>query len=88
MLEEAKIPPGVINMIQGGSTTGKLLTSHTAIKGILFTGSWATGSKLSEFFARTPNKILALEMGGTIHFVAGDVVTSLQLPIWQRKPPF
>jgi succinylglutamic semialdehyde dehydrogenase len=71
--QESGIPPGVINMVQGGSATGKLLTSHPTIKGILFTGSWSTGSILSEIFAKTPNKILALEMGGNNPIVIGDV---------------
>lgn len=67
------MPAGVINMVQGGSSTGKWLTSHSGVKGILFTGSWGTGSMLSEIFAKTPNKILALEMGGNNPLVIGDV---------------
>ena len=53
--------------------TGKALTNHRDIKGIFFTGSWATGSMFSEVFAKAPNKILALEMGGNNPLVIGDV---------------
>jgi succinylglutamic semialdehyde dehydrogenase len=63
-------------MIQGRASTGKHLTSHTEIKGVFFTGSWATGSILFEVFAKTPNKILALEMGGNNPLVIGDVSNS------------
>ncbi|MCB1149584.1 MAG: succinylglutamate-semialdehyde dehydrogenase [Chlamydiia bacterium] len=62
--EEAGLPPGVLNLLQGDGRIGKTLAEHPDIDGLAFTGSYATGSKLMEHFAKTPHKILALEMGG------------------------
>lgn len=67
------LPKGVLNLVQGGKETGKLLSSHPDINGLLFTGSWETGKILSHLFADTPEKILALEMGGNNPLVVWDV---------------
>jgi len=61
---EAGLPPGVLNLVQGGRETGALLAEHPDIDGLFFTGSNRTGRRLADAFARTPGKILALEMGG------------------------
>lgn len=71
--EKAQLPPGVFNLVQGGGATGQLLSGHEAIDGVLFTGSWSTGSKLAMTLAKTPYKILALEMGGNNPLVIGSV---------------
>lgn len=60
----AGLPPGVLNLVQGGRETGMALTAHQDVDGVLFTGSVAGGLALSQAFARQPQKILALEMGG------------------------
>ncbi len=62
--QEAGLPAGVINMVQGEVTTGKALANHKMIDGLFFTGSSTTGKFLHEQFAGQPGKILALEMGG------------------------
>lgn len=72
--EKAGIPPGVLNLVQGDSSTGKLLASHPGIDGLFFTGSYQTGSLLHQQFAETPEKILALEMGGNNPLVVWDPV--------------
>lgn len=61
---DAGLPRGVINLLQGGAATGKLVSSHAGIDGLFFTGSHSTGLELYRFFANHPEKILALEMGG------------------------
>jgi succinylglutamic semialdehyde dehydrogenase len=66
------LPEGVFNLVQGGRETGKLL-AESAIDGLLFTGSWRTGSVLAELFAPAPEKILALEMGGNNPYVVSNV---------------
>lgn len=71
--EEAGFPPGVVNMIQGGSKTGQLLATSPEIDGLFFTGSYETGRHLSTLFAKHPEKILALEMGGNNPLVVADV---------------
>lgn len=67
------LPKGVINMVQGARETGQLLVSHPDIDGLLFTGSWHTGRHLAEHMAKTPYKVLALEMGGNNPLVIGEI---------------
>ncbi len=62
--DEARIPKGVINLIQGDAETGKLLAAHDDLNGVLFTGSVKAGLSIRRQLLDTPNKILALEMGG------------------------
>jgi len=62
--QEAGLPAGVINMVQGEVTTGKALANHKLTDGLFFTGSSTTGKFLHEQFGGQPGKILALEMGG------------------------
>jgi succinylglutamic semialdehyde dehydrogenase len=61
---EAGLPPGVLNLVNGGRDTGVALAQHAALDGILFTGSYQTGVILHRQFAGQPGKMLALEMGG------------------------
>ena len=60
----AGLPEGVLTVVQGGRETGAALAAHAGIDGLFFTGSARAGLALSELFAKTPEKILALEMGG------------------------
>ena len=59
----AGLPPGCLNIVQGGRDTGAALISEP-INGLLFTGSAATGVFFHRHFAGRPDVILALEMGG------------------------
>ena len=60
---EAGLPPGVLNVVVGGATTGSALVGHPGVDKISFTGGSATARMLMESAARnlTP---LALELGG------------------------
>lgn len=71
--ESCGLPNGVINLIQGSKETGRSLAEHPGIDGLLFTGSWNTGRHLAEYMAKTPYKILALEMGGNNPLVIGSI---------------
>ena len=71
--DRAELPPGVINLIQGGADIGKYLANHSDIDGLFFTGSYETGKTLTQTFGKDPGKILALEMGGNNPLVLGDV---------------
>lgn len=71
--EKTSLPPGVINMIQGGRETGKHLAEHPDIDGLFFTGSSSTGKKLSELFASRPEKMISLEMGGNNPLIVGSI---------------
>lgn len=61
---DSGLPDGVLTVVQGGRDTGGALAQHPGIDGLFFTGSSRAGQWLAELFARTPGKILALEMGG------------------------
>lgn len=71
--QQAGIPAGVINLVQGEVDTGKALASHADIDGLFFTGSSRTGHYLHQQFAGRPEKILALEMGGNNPLLVNDV---------------
>lgn len=70
--EEAGLPEGVLNLVPGSAETGKWVTEHPEVDGVLFTGSYKTGCAISKTFAKTPEKILALEMGGNNPLVVGN----------------
>ncbi|OEF23843.1 succinylglutamate-semialdehyde dehydrogenase [Vibrio rumoiensis] len=71
--QEAGLPEGVINLVQGGRTTGEALASHAGTDGLLFTGSANTGYHLHRQLAGQPEKILALEMGGNNALIIEDI---------------
>lgn len=70
--QQAGLPAGVLNMVQGEVETGKALASHRGLDGLFFTGSSRTGRLLHEQFAGHPGKILALEMGGNNPLIVKD----------------
>ena len=64
IIDEAKFPPGVFNLVNGdGATTGDALTSHPDVNMISFTGSTRAGALISQNAARD-FKRLSLELGG------------------------
>jgi succinylglutamic semialdehyde dehydrogenase len=80
----AGLPDGVLRVVQGDRTTGAALAAHPGLDGLFFTGSARAGLALSELFARTPERILALEMGGNNPLVvhrAGDLRAALALTL-------
>jgi succinylglutamic semialdehyde dehydrogenase len=62
--QEAGLPAGVLNLVQGARETGQALASHPDIDGLFFTGSVGAGRALNKVLAEWPQKIMALEMGG------------------------
>ncbi|MGQ0618876.1 MAG: succinylglutamate-semialdehyde dehydrogenase [Panacagrimonas sp.] len=70
--EQAGIPKGVLQLLQGERETGELIANLKELDGLYFTGSARTGEILSRLFAPTPGKILALEMGGNNALVVGS----------------
>ncbi len=70
--EQAGLPAGVLNLLQGGRDTGVALAGHAGLDGLFFTGSSQTGKHLHQQFAAQPQKILALEMGGNNPLVVGS----------------
>ncbi len=62
--EEAGLPAGVLNLLQGGRDTGAALLDAHGLAGVLFTGSAHTGALIHRKFAGRPDVLLALELGG------------------------
>jgi succinylglutamic semialdehyde dehydrogenase len=63
-LAAENVPPGVFNLVQGGSDIASALVHHDDLDGILFTGSWPVGRRIMQANLDRPGRILALEMGG------------------------
>ena len=69
LMEEAGVPDGVINLIQGGPEPGRVITEHAQVRFIAFTGSKKVGLQIHERAARTQPgqhfiKRTILELGG------------------------
>lgn len=63
-LEEAGLPPGVVNIVMGtGEDAGAALVESDGVRLVSFTGSTTVGTLVAEHAAHT-GKICSLEMGG------------------------
>jgi aldehyde dehydrogenase (NAD+) len=63
LLDEAGLPPGVVNIVTGAGETGAAVVNHPAAAKIAFTGSTEVGKKIQHALAGTGKK-LTLELGG------------------------
>ena len=63
IIQEADLPPGVVNIITGGPETGKAIVNHPDINKIAFTGSTSVG-KIIQRSTADSGKRLSLELGG------------------------
>src|SRR6185369_7106839 len=63
ILQEAGLPPGVVNLVTGGSEVGTVLATHDAVRVVSFTGSTAVGRTVNQNAAPGFKKV-HLEMGG------------------------
>lgn len=68
--EEAGLPAGVLNLVQGGRDTGAAIFDAHGLNGVLFTGSAQTGAFIHSKFAGRPDVMLALELGGNNPLIA------------------
>ncbi|KAJ2922163.1 hypothetical protein H1R20_g14933, partial [Candolleomyces eurysporus] len=65
LLNEAGVPPGVVNVVTGyGNTVSEAITSHSQIEKVAFTGSTLVGRKVMEAAAKSNLKKVTLELGG------------------------
>ena len=72
LFEDAGLPPGVLNLVQGGRDVGEALADGD-LDGLLFTGGAAAGLALHRRFAGRPEVMLALELGGNNPLVVDAV---------------
>ena len=70
LAEKAGFPKGVLNLVVGkdASQIGTVLTQHSVVKKISFTGSTAVGKKLMAQVSSTVKKV-SLELGGNAPFI-------------------
>ncbi|MEL7237824.1 MAG: succinylglutamate-semialdehyde dehydrogenase [Planctomycetota bacterium] len=94
LMNEAGLPDGVLNLVQGGREVGQALAEDRDVNGLLFTGGSMAGKALQRSFGETPERILALELGGNnpivvhqpgdIDAAVADVITSAFVTSGQR----
>ena len=63
ILQEAGLPPGVVNFVAGAGETGAAVVAHPSADKIAFTGSTEVGKAILRSLAGTEKK-LTLELGG------------------------
>ncbi|MCS5614396.1 MAG: aldehyde dehydrogenase family protein [Candidatus Marinimicrobia bacterium] len=63
IIQEADLPPGVVNIVNGAGETGKFLVNHGDINKIAFTGSTDVGKYIMKSVAGSGKKY-TLELGG------------------------
>jgi aldehyde dehydrogenase (NAD+) len=63
VIQEAELPPGVVNIVTGAGPTGGALVEHEDVDKIAFTGSTEVGKVIRRSIAGT-GKRLTLELGG------------------------
>jgi aldehyde dehydrogenase (NAD+) len=63
ILQDAGLPPGVVNIVTGAGDTGTNIVHHPAAAKIAFTGSTAIGKFIQRTLAGTDKRI-TLELGG------------------------
>lgn len=82
--EQAGIPKGVVNLVNGARDAGASLVEHNDVRLISFTGSTQTGKMIAEQAARD-NKIVSLEMGGKNAIIVmddADVDNAVEGSLW------
>ncbi len=82
--EQAGIPKGVVNLVNGAQEPGAALVDHKDTRLISFTGSTNTGRIIAEACARD-NKIVSLEMGGKNGIIVmddADVDNAVEGSLW------
>lgn len=63
IIQEADLPPGVVNIITGAGATGAAIVNHAGVDKIAFTGSTEVGKIIQKAIAGTGKKA-TLELGG------------------------
>ncbi|WP_353809444.1 aldehyde dehydrogenase family protein [Agromyces sp. SYSU T00194] len=63
IVQQADLPPGVVNIITGAGETGAALVAHDDVDKVAFTGSTGVGRAIARQVAGTHKKV-TLELGG------------------------
>ena len=72
IVQEADLPPGVVNVVTGDGTTGASVVAHHGVDKIAFTGSTEVGKSIARALSGKGTR-LTLELGGkAAHIVFAD----------------
>jgi len=71
ILQQAELPPGVVNIVTGGQDVRESLAAHPGLDMVSFTGPSSEGRTVARAAAGT-HKRLALELGGTTATIVFD----------------
>ena len=63
VIQEAELPPGVVNIVTGAGPTGAALVGHPGVDKVAFTGSTAVGKQIQTALAGSGKRV-TLELGG------------------------
>jgi len=63
VLQDAGLPPGVVNLVTGAGGTGALVTGHPGAAKVAFTGSTQVGKAIMRQLAGTDRR-MSMELGG------------------------
>jgi len=89
LIQEAGLPPGVMNVIIGGVDVGQQLSSHRDVDRVSFTGSDGVGSKIMAQAAENLTGV-TLELGGKSPSIVTDDVDVAKIAVemhlrWARN---
>lgn len=83
-LQEAGLPPGVVNLVSGpGRVIGERMSAHPDVDFVSFTGSTAVGSRVGELAGQSIKKV-ALELGGksaNVILEGADLATAIKVGV-------
>jgi aldehyde dehydrogenase (NAD+) len=71
LLQEADLPPGVVNFVTGAGDVGAMVVEHPYARKVAFTGSTEVGKKIMRSLAGTDKK-MTMELGGKAANVVFD----------------
>jgi benzaldehyde dehydrogenase (NAD) len=71
IFEAAGLPPGVLQVLPGGTDVGEALVTHPKVRVISFTGSTAAGRRVGELAGRHLKRV-HLELGGNSALIVLD----------------
>jgi aldehyde dehydrogenase (NAD+) len=84
VMEDAGVPPGVVNLVQGAGAAGQAIVEHPDVAAISFTGSSETGAHIAALAAARHARV-SLEMGGknpAIVMEDADLDLAMEGMIW------
>lgn len=86
LLDEAGIPPGVVNLVHGGAKAAQLLMEHRDVKGITFVGSTPIAKTIYETCGRAGKRVIA--QGGAKNFLVAMPDANLEQTIASMMTSF